>query len=372
MAAADARAALDALTIPIERQTIFGDAPERANAPSAAFRRNGGRIHGSLDAWLTWIARYSGEMPEPLKDKFEFTKATAFSAAYHFLSAKTPEIEPVAAAFMRSVKRVTQMGALPTYFVAFASLRMSMELAARAKLLIPFHETDEQKTQLFNEGRAMMDEFCRRPDYNRMMNEVGSTNVKLLSSSTKQMDEGMLAILESMIMGGWAAFESMASDLWEVSLNHGPKTWVMKYTGATSAKASKNQEKSVVISQLNRYDFDVSKQMGTILKAKNGFASWREISQAYSDAFGDEMVSILNDQAHNELRAMEAIRHVIAHRAGIVGPKFLEDVADFPEWNSCAKDQPLPLDGSKVSRLMDSVVSCAESMIKWIDKNITP
>ena len=130
------------------------------------------------------------EMAE-LENKFHFTEATTFDAEYRKLTAKTAELQSIVSAFIRNIARVTQLGAIPVKFVATATLRMSMELAAKAALGVPITgETNEEKYAVAEKGQSLMEEFCRRPDFSKSMIAMGITNVELLvASSIKWMTE---------------------------------------------------------------------------------------------------------------------------------------------------------------------------------------
>lgn len=71
------------------------------------------------------------------------------------------------------------------------------------------------------------------------------------------------------------------------------------------------------IGLLARYGFDVRDKLGTILAGRFDFTSYSGIRTAYSSAFGNdgELRIIFGDSLPATL---EAMRHVIVHRAGYV------------------------------------------------------
>lgn len=69
-----------------------------------------------------------------------------------------------------------------------------------------------------------------------------------------------------------------------------------------------------------KYQFDLRRRLGTLLKPKFDFTSVDGIAKAYQKAFGE--FPALEDLS-GELNELEHTRNLIVHRGGIVDEKFL-------------------------------------------------
>ena len=158
--------------------------------------------------------------------------------------------------------------------------------------------------------------------------------------------------LASMITGTWTAFQTMAGDLWTVSLNLHPvslalmggnEKWIGQKAGAIPPKEATPMNAESEDTQQRRQDkgrtlrltdlheftdgtFDLRSKMGDFLRNHFDFTSLATIRRAYSLAFSDKwkgndrivVESIGIALADNALDGLSELRNLIVHRAGIV------------------------------------------------------
>lgn len=211
---------------------------------------------------------------------------------------------------------------------------------------------------------------------------------------------GVMAILHAALLGAWTAFESFATDLWIQAVNCRPKSLAMDVVTLfpspqrdkkdkqteTDGEQTKAQGPTIRFSDLAGFGFDVSKDMGNLLKQRKrvNLDSLTGLRNAYYDAFRvagtkknpDTVPGLVDlfDQAFAELRTLEAIRNLLAHRGGIVDPKFADEVREYsPILAHLKQQQPFPVDGRLVGiclgRVAHSTVALLNFVADWLKDN---
>lgn len=124
----------------------------------------------------------------------------------------------------------------------------------------------------------------------------------------------------------WCCFEVYVKDLWETALNIGNKL-VMKTTLRNAINVDKTndfhgiQGKYINLEYLAQYNYNVSNKLGSVLVNKFDFSSAYGIKDAYSCAF-PRSTTIRKALENKELAQLEARRHIIVHKAGVVDDAF--------------------------------------------------
>jgi hypothetical protein len=132
------------------------------------------------------------------------------------------------------------------------------------------------------------------------------------------------AILDSSTVWIWCSFEVLMRELWKQSLNEGGKylgNVVIKKLQSQDGKTDKIQGKYIRLDYLAKFNYDVSKDLGTILLDKFDFTSCSGICEAYECAF-PRSVDIKKALISKKLNELEAARNVIVHNAGIIDSDF--------------------------------------------------
>lgn len=129
--------------------------------------------------------------------------------------------------------------------------------------------------------------------------------------------------LFAMVVYIWTAFECIATDLWESTLNENAIPTAQNVLSSLTKPGADEDGLSgqhIRVGLAAKYGFDLRHCLGTLLKSKFDFTSTDGIITAYTKAFGscDAL-----DAFKNELRQLELIRNLIVHRGGVVDDKFL-------------------------------------------------
>jgi hypothetical protein len=103
--------------------------------------------------------------------------------------------------------------------------------------------------------------------------------------------------------------------------------------------------------------------MGTILKRKFDLTSLSNIKKAYLAVFPNEKKTLEGWFNAQDLKLLEACRHVIVHRVGVVDQEFIDKTT-----RGDALNQPLPLKGELVSRAIAASINAAVNLLGFADR----
>ena len=171
-----------------------------------------------------------------------------------------------------------------------------------------------------------------------------------------------------------SAFETLAADLWEHSLNARPAV-------IGKAVASRSGAKTVEFSVFGTHGFNLESVAGTVSKKKYDFQRLEGIQEAYEHAFGKILFKPQADGwermlSQKGVRSAAAVRNVLVHRGGVVSKKFKQQtqhqetdniVVDARRslpaiiyWRTRSRDSPFR---STVARPLDLQISL--STVGW-------
>jgi hypothetical protein len=209
---------------------------------------------------------------------------------------------------------------------------------------------------------------------------------------------GLEAILRGALIGTWTAFESFAVDLWVTCVNLRPRSLarnVIELKSTAKERSGTNSGESFVevkmnqprigLDELARFGFNVSNKMGQLLKDERrvSLESLSGISTAYRDAFRQmenkkkppsPKLETFFSSVYGDLKCLEALRNLLAHRGGIVDEKFLDEVKPYSEFlHSHPRNRPLIVDGPLVKKYLFAVgkatVDLLNLVCEWLDKH---
>lgn len=147
---------------------------------------------------------------------------------------------------------------------------------------------------------------------------------KLIENTT--LYEPYRSLLYAGIVFTWCSFEVCMKDIWETALNIGNKL-VMKTTLSNINNIDRInnfsgiQGKYINLDYLAQYNYNVTNKLGSILANKFDFSSVYGIKDAYLCAF-PRSATIKKALENKELVQLEARRHIIVHKAGVIDDTF--------------------------------------------------
>lgn len=176
------------------------------------------------------------------------------------------------------------------------------------------------------------------------------------------------AILDSSTVWIWCSFEVLMRELWKQSLNEGGKylgNVVIKKLQSQDRRTDKIQGKYIRLDYLAKYNYDISKDLGTVLLDKFDFTSCSGICEAYNCAFprSENIKKALNSKKLSEL---EAARNVIVHNAGIIDSDFCKRTST----SLAERGNRIRLNNRKVCEYGNAVIEVGIAMMLAVYSNM--
>lgn len=340
---------------------------------------------------------------------YKFKEAGGFDKSFRdiTLSINAPKIVSVVESYKQNMERVVSHWELPLHLFGLGQIARGTVLhgltiikgpdnlpeckpgyVSVCELFNPMVTTDDS-LELYN----IYDNIDASCD---VLNEMRS---RMFSSGKwNRLFDGFDSIFSSMIVGAWTAFETLATDLWVTAVNLRPMSLGVNALRAPRGDTADNNGTEMEVSEndkyhpmnldiLQEYNFNLSSSLGTMIhsKQKFNFNKLRGIRNAYLQAFCyyakssrkaalPEVKAWFAGEDYKELGTLEAIRHVLVHRAGKVDRAFLDRVKAIREEG---RDSPLstlqlndkiPLDGHLVNQYISVAVRRGAILVQGVDK----
>jgi hypothetical protein len=240
-------------------------------------------------------------------------------------SVRSVELHAAAEAFVGNVITIRDLLGLPDYLLMHAAWA-KLHLALSAQALVDTrtsHEYSRSETarqKMHERNDELFDEAAKdEATVESVVRNAGSVLAHL--EAEPRVRTSCHALLSSSAALAWAVHESLAKDVWVAALNARPTLISEKvFRSAPSDPSGELLNRTVAVGLLAKYGFDLTRSMGSLLAPKYDFTSASGIGRAYRDAFGE--APILTHLTRPELVTLEATRHLIVHRAGIVDDEY--------------------------------------------------
>jgi hypothetical protein len=279
---------------------------------------------------------------------------------------KTSELSKVANNFSINFHEILGLLALPLALVGIGIVE-SRKLALHATALVStknifkWKDSPEARKEVQNEVKRLMEEMETTSPF---IEDAQKQLEALQKMDAVKSSTGFL--LRAAISSSWTAFECLAKDLWVVALNSRPIDLAHRTFGSVASDEPHDglSGKSISVGLLARHGFDLRCSLGSLLAAKFDFTGVRGIKDAYFAAFGKSarLESILSNA---ELEKLEAIRHLIVHRAGIIDEEFKRRVQ-----MDVVEGEMLVLDDESVHALTDTPLHVGCDLLEFVDERL--
>jgi hypothetical protein len=342
-----------------------------------------------------YIPMTDGNSAEPIKtvsilDEIQLITADAQKCADATID---PVLKPISQAFLKNIKDVGGLLALPQVFSSQTPLTVGMisilgnvlpDVIGKPREVIAQLSSLSESLKKGKLSGSSLDDVQVIPGPDPLANAFMSglaerlpqiVRVTNLIASQFLASPGVYPLVEKLlslaVSSAWTAFECLATDTWVSVLNSRPRIMANR---ALAAKATGDGPDGLTGKQLEvgliaRRGFDLRSCMGTLLKPKFDLTSLPNIKDAYWAIFREKskVPKELEDSFGSaDLALLESHRHVIVHRAGIVDDEFRKKTAklglDYPEGKT------LPLDGAMVSRLTNAAIKSGCELLAFVDK----
>jgi hypothetical protein len=309
---------------------------------------------------------------------------------------ETEGIRFVSANFVKNISQIDSLIGMPTLLFYLGSVRGQNHVLAyqetTGNTISPFRwpqpsEAEHQRIAACERTLtfAVFDQF---KDEARKAAVMKDTYQEIINSSpliAESFAGSVKTILSAVLTGTWSAFETLAGDLWEESLKIHPrglselngkpgdelkaKQKAARLPGQQDLRVDQKQEMMVPLSTLGKHGFNVSDQMGAILRGRFNFSKLEGIREAYIRAFGNDNFGkpILEHLGNDCLDSISEVRHLIVHKSGKVDEKFVAALKEDSRFASLKEKDDIFLDGPLVKSLIDPAIACASKLCKSVD-----
>jgi hypothetical protein len=223
---------------------------------------------------------------------------------------------------------------------------------------------DSEHYEVYKSTQASLLHFLMKDDPDADFDIFLQRSTPFLAAVAVTLDAGVEAWLSAQIVNSWTAFETLAGDLWEAALNSHPH-------GLSDLKGKNVQgEKTVQIGLLQKYSFDVSKQMGTLLKEneKRTFDSLEDIRENYKLAFYTDDAKITETLSDDLLDTLSTVRNLLVHRGGAVDERYLRRTKSLLIAPKADIGERIKLNGDIVERLSLAMQHLGASLLHAVDE----
>jgi hypothetical protein len=300
-----------------------------------------------------------------------------------------PALRSVAAAFSDNVRRLEHQIDLPAFAITFARRfehHLCLAIQEVRGRLVPIEPSAADRSVINDKFNQLLGAANRE-----RQNRIGSISgqplppivieelrdgfhilSQLVAARAGIIQDGAPQMLASHITATWTIFETLAGDLWEAAINGHP-SGLSGLHGKKRSSRSQREEKSIPLSQVERFRYDLTGCMGTILKDKFNFTVLDDIRDAYSAAFHKNDKEIDTALSDKSLDALNAVRNLIVHRAAIIDKRYRDQTKNLPLAPKGRIGERISLDGATVTGLLGAGLDRCNALIfavnDWLERH---
>lgn len=288
-------------------------------------------------------------------------------------SVETLCLRPPVQIYQDSITRTANLAVMPA-MIAFIARRDQLYISnARFKVEGKgYTKLEELGSEQFTDEiveavNEQIESFSELPDslQKHLKGELGARYIEFHLKDSPPVQSSIEAILTSIVIESWTAFESLASDLWVAALDEGPKAIANRMFATEEFKRGE----PITVKMLRDLEYDARRNLGKFLRETRRvtFQSLDSIRRAYIIAFADEAKNLFHGTNNGYIEALSAFRNVFVHRSGKADKEFVRQIERFPEFRSIKVGDQIQLDGELVAKLRVASVLMAQALVTLVD-----
>ena len=282
-----------------------------------------------------------------------------------------PKIQTIADAFRINIERVLDFGKLPgDLFNRGMEYHEVLEGLNSRTTQRDWKSTDEVKRQASFE-ETIFDhitehtKFYSTPRSDQTFRPPPEVGVLVNFQHVGEMK----ALMSSMVVAVWTAFEVMAQDLWEIAVNEKPGPLLKAHSKLDKFGRTLLTIK-LELKEFDRLAHNLSGKIGTILKDEYVFIRYDAISDAYKAARGRAMLALDTNQSRGIFN-LAKIRNAIVHASGTADEEFMRDMVSIPspmpQFTHLTEGKPIPIDGLIVATVLEQAIRKCIEFLSEVD-----
>ena len=200
---------------------------------------------------------------------------------------------------------------------------------------------------------------------------------RAVSQSPLSHRTGLCALMASIIVGAWTAFEAITEDLWVAALNVRP-TLALVAMDAEIKQSDKEKERrrkegvklSLPIWKAMEPNYNISEHLGDLTRDCHDWSRRGDAQRAYEKvfpAFGVQLESIFQSSG---LKWLNATRNAIVHNRSVADNEFVKLVGAHPHLKVIADGTEIPIDGAITYELSMAGIKSCINIIDFVGQRI--
>ena len=232
---------------------------------------------------------------------------------------------------------------------------------------VPEDGSADKNPAVWTKFKELADKQLGDPEVRKQLDHSAREQMGGMIERSDVIRSAVRAILLSSSAWIWTCFESLAKDSWITLLNANPREFGSKGLSAVQAQKDTSDDlngKQVSLRLLAKYNYDLSTCLGTVLAEKYDFTGVSGIVAAFRAILGpDPLLDAIN--ANSTLHHLEATRHLVAHRAGIVDDEYRRRTH-----SPLAVGEKLLVTGTRCAEFANAAATAAQSLLSLIETRI--
>jgi hypothetical protein len=275
---------------------------------------------------------------------------------------QTPALIAVVAAYYQNTQRAIDLCAIPQEWFTLGGMVKSAEIVAcLMKFGEPRYETASMDAPL-----ELVSDLIHGKVRGPFSVRPGGSLSSHFEDHAGELGATLDTLMTSQVLLIWAAFETMAGDLWEAAVNAHPQT--LARLGGKLGR-DKDKGKTLPMHYLEQHGYNLEHVMGTVLRDHRfSFAKLDNIEKAYRSAFPDGSKPGSEEFWQDaSLKAICALRNLIVHKAGVVDEDFLKTRGPHPQVAHLSLNERFTPDGLILQRVFREFVAFSEDLMQSVD-----
>jgi hypothetical protein len=235
---------------------------------------------------------------------------------------KTPLLVPPMSAFRENIERVLRLSMFPVsvyiagrrfqYGETLAFLDVLGNLPDKAIQGVPDNVAQRRDAILDGLIPSQLPIEMRYPSEEEQITAYGKYGMETIVD----------VLMPMQVAAAWTVFETLLGDLWEAAVNAHPR--ILSDLSGQSQETKGREGKKLNLNLLQIYGYDLRNNMGSLLRRDRrfNFTLLDGIQSAYESAFSRDGDDVNNELKATVLRAVNIMRNVIVHKAGICDKEY--------------------------------------------------